>query len=85
MMIQRKGFVWCLLHGDDIDQSICNAGVSIADAFDRFNVSTILEISFSCQKRLCCTEAILKLILPPEGRESIQELASGCPSILAAG
>lgn len=47
MMIQRKGFVWCLLHTGDIERSIANAGDAIVDAFDRYIVSVFLCILFS--------------------------------------
>lgn len=40
--LASRGFVWCLLHSDEIDQRVIAAGVSLTDAFQLFNVSTLL-------------------------------------------
>lgn len=40
--LASRGFVWCLLHSDQIDQSVVAAGVALTDAFQLFNVGTLL-------------------------------------------
>lgn len=39
--LASRGFVWCLLHSDKIDQSVVAAGVHLTDAFQLFSVSTL--------------------------------------------
>lgn len=40
--LNTKGFMWCLIHQDKIDNAISAAQAKIADVFNMFNVSSYL-------------------------------------------
>jgi hypothetical protein len=58
----RKGFVWCLLHGDDIDGIVAHAESAIVDAFQKYNVRLIAT--------MVCYRAANVLVLVDDQHES---------------